>query len=801
MSDNDLFEDDIWEYKSLRKSKQADEPVEIKASQKRGKKPKRETTRKPGPLLNTKKNTVTNANASCPGILKNINEPVERNGHALQSITTTPPKKYSENKKESPKTPVTRAEGHCPSCQMPFSILLVQTPRWHVSECLDTSWSTEKECPDSILCTSTIPSHYKRFTHYQLARSRAMDDSVCALSYTPCQTISEEARASISANVKFNVEVKEKTTNNVINRLKNVSPKSKSPSSSQESVKWTSLDAWLSSPSKHDKNSGTQSQEQTSNGFTGHLDVSKTTALPQQDPDLNDSDICYSPLVSDEELNSNDHLKRSIKRLFSSESSEDNCQEETGDISCTNQQGKDLICQNNTGNDIIKIAKQDTKNFINKDSADTFPQEGAACQISAGAANLPECADNTEDFNWSECSSPASVVNEWDTNELWFPVDTDEKAIVSSAPARKETNTCFYGNYLAEENNCVNSKGQCSPSSSQRHLLTENIKSFHTLGCEVVEKKKLPITNTPLDMPSKTQPASSKGMKQMDIGVFFGLKPKAKVEVTEEKSSLKMEKKMMIVPADSVSKPSQRKRKTRGSVGDAEALADNTNIVPTAAAVGGQQRWGKRFKQGSTGGEGKGKKQCPFYKKIPGTGFTVDAFQYGEIEDCSAYFLTHFHSDHYGGLTKKFRFPIYCSKITGNLVQSKLRVEPQYINTLPMNTECVVNNIGVVLLEANHCPGAVLLLFCLPNGTTILHTGDFRADPSMENYPALIGQKIHTLYLDTTYCSPEYTFPPQQEAIQFAVNTAFEMVTIYPRTMIVCGTYSVGKEKVFLGNE
>lgn len=50
-----------------------------------------------------------------------------------------------------------------------------------------------------------------------------------------------------------------------------------------------------------------------------------------------------------------------------------------------------------------------------------------------------------------------------------------------------------------------------------------------------------------------------------------------------------------------------------------------------------------------------------------------------------------------------------------------------------------------------------------------------------------------------SYCSPEYTFPRQQEVINFAANRAFELVTLHPRTLVVCGSYSVGKEKVFLG--
>uniref|UniRef100_A0A671MZ97 DNA cross-link repair 1A protein n=1 Tax=Sinocyclocheilus anshuiensis TaxID=1608454 RepID=A0A671MZ97_9TELE len=323
----------------------------------------------------------------------------------------------------------------------------------------------------------------------------------------------------------------------------------------------------------------------------------------------------------------------------------------------------------------------------------------------------------------------------------------------------------------------------------------------------------LSITQKTLSMaPRRTQTkAGPSGLKQTDIGVFFGLKSlnekkaeeevKATVREADQQGSRRA--RISETQGEDAKLQGRRRRKSKApsEVSSVSPAAEDGTTRPTQTEgkPGGRAERQKRWNRGrATDGDPKEPKRCPFYKKIPGTGFAVDAFQYGVVEGVTAYFLTHFHSDHYGGLRKDSVLPIYCNKITSNLVKSKLKVDEQYVHVLPMNTECMVQGVKVILLDANHCPGAAMLLFVLPDGQTVLHTDDFRADLSMERYPELQGLRIQTLYLDTTYCSPDYTFPAQQEVITFAVNTAFEQVTLNPRTLVVCGTYAVGKEKVFL---
>ncbi|TKA31791.1 hypothetical protein B0A50_01870 [Salinomyces thailandicus] len=182
---------------------------------------------------------------------------------------------------------------------------------------------------------------------------------------------------------------------------------------------------------------------------------------------------------------------------------------------------------------------------------------------------------------------------------------------------------------------------------------------------------------------------------------------------------------------------------------------------------------------------------CPFYKILPGLFICVDAFRYGAVQGCQAYFLSHFHSDHYIGLTSSWSHgPIYCSKVTGNLVRQQLRVDPKYVVDLEFEQPFDLpgtKGVKVTMISANHCPGSSLYLFEKvvgkktngePRLQRILHCGDFRACRKHVEHPLLMPdvqdrvtgkmkeQKIDVCYLDTTYLNPKYAFPNQENVIK-----------------------------------
>ncbi|KAF8916214.1 DNA repair metallo-beta-lactamase-domain-containing protein [Mucidula mucida] len=220
-----------------------------------------------------------------------------------------------------------------------------------------------------------------------------------------------------------------------------------------------------------------------------------------------------------------------------------------------------------------------------------------------------------------------------------------------------------------------------------------------------------------------------------------------------------------------------------------------------------------------------GRRKAPFYKVLQGMPIAVDAFKYGAIPGITAYFLTHAHSDHYTNLSSSWsNGPIYCSEGTANLIKHLLKVDKN----------------GLTLIEANHCPGSSLFFFegkqTVNAGDSTykapylgcsrvfryLHCGDFRASPKHVLHPAVKGQRIDHVYLDTTYLDPKYTFPPQPLVISACAELARRIAIGAPikdnsstmttwlnsapqdvkgkrkteRILMVVGTYSIGKERI-----
>ncbi|XP_063261354.1 DNA cross-link repair 1A protein [Prinia subflava] len=814
MSEDALLEEDIWEYKSIRKQKHQSNsqsistPVQELSDGKGRPKRKRNRKKKSTEKTDTPQKTKQSSRAG-----QDVDQCKEDSSvHSQESVSS-----LAEQSSQSAK-PV--HDGFCPSCQMPFSLLLVQTPQWHVYECLETPGPAEKECPDGLLCTSTIPSHYKRYSHFLLAASRAGEYLADPLGTTVemKMTHSTAAKPSCSSSYAEEASQDEKPSteikhlpNDCASVVRN-SPQMKSLNVISGS---TSFFAGVEKPQQtlqlpqtadnHCKfeffDFASSQESETGKDLCIEKDTSQPSLL-QSGVDFNDCGISYSPLSTFEESEEEEEEKSKVSqnKLFEVQISE----EDSNSVAFKTFDG--FLLQRKPQYEHTKMENSETKKTLCEEEnilKHLDPQQGVVASGSSFASSYkggepPELicsaakAGTTESEGAGACALDSAYMSFTETSSL---LDREDAGCLLTQKR----------NVLREPSNILTHTDKMTASAIEKTVCQESlqtaVKKKGNSSAAVAFPSPISSKSAPsLSLPTKnTKSSPAKELKQMDIGVFFGLKPKAKEDHKGE-ACLNEKKQIPASVSPNGKRPRQQKRKAEGSVEDVEAVTQSSNKNEAIADVppSGKRRWRKKIKELPTTGEEPSKKHCPFYKKIPGTGFTVDAFRYGEIEGCTAYFLTHFHSDHYCGLTKNFRFPIYCNKVTGNLVKSKLRVQEQYVHVLPMDTQCVVDGIKVLLLDANHCPGATMILFYLPSGAVVLHTGDFRADPSMERYPALMGQQIHTLYLDTTYCSPEYTFPSQQEVIQFAVNIAFETVTLNPRTLVVCGTYSIGKEKVFL---
>ncbi|KAI2696778.1 hypothetical protein DTO012A9_4115 [Penicillium roqueforti] len=327
--------------------------------------------------------------------------------------------------------------------------------------------------------------------------------------------------------------------------------------------------------------------------------------------------------------------------------------------------------------------------------------------------------------------------------------------------------------------------------------------------------------------------------------------PKPRAKPTSKPGDI--DKGMTRAERAAIARPAQSdpysQKKAIGGSAFSKMMAGNAEDTAWAAAAANEV---------SSRGKQAYQRTCPFYKILSGFSICVDAFRYGAVEGCNAYFLSHFHSDHYIGLNKSWcHGPIYCSRPTANLVRQQLRVDPKWIVDLEFESTTEVPETGgvrVTMIHANHCPGSSLFLFEQTSGNgpnahnqRVLHCGDFRASPAQVQHPLLRPnvtnpvtgksrqQHIDKCYLDTTYLNPKYGFPAQEDVITACSELCVRLnqeagvghdtgksstdglmskflsaatgnnkapdkgSQVGGRLLVVIGTYSIGKERICMG--
>ncbi|KAI0263912.1 beta-lactamase-like protein [Gloeopeniophorella convolvens] len=251
----------------------------------------------------------------------------------------------------------------------------------------------------------------------------------------------------------------------------------------------------------------------------------------------------------------------------------------------------------------------------------------------------------------------------------------------------------------------------------------------------------------------------------------------------------------------------------------------------------------------------------PYHGLIPPFPIRVD--QFGAVPQLDAappalHLLSHTHSDHIVGLSaKSFASQIICSadakemllkhEVYGAraLVDAELRAEVRVgrtfghlkvppvvrdgrveyagsrdlLKTLPLNTPTRIElsasqKITLTLIDANHCPGAVMFLVEGPD-SAVLHTGDFRAEPwflddmrrnpFLQRYlapmfpaPATPGsaplfKTLDTIYLDTACMLSDKEVPTKADGTRDLVEL---MALLPPTTIFFINAWTWGYEEI-----
>lgn len=469
--------------------------------------------------------------------------------------------------------------------------------------------SNVTECPDGLQCTSSIPNHYKRYSHSLLAQSRALND--CTV-----QGVSDFSLKSVN----------------------NVAPTNDTESSVDSALNVSASSSQNSSPNDVPKGTPTQSNALLLLRSPNTEDIKKKKG--------------WSPSIKrSQSQNSSQEARMTIPTPVKALCVHNSVQTQTNEVK------KELFKCNDDDyisySPLSELPNVDEEHRMQKNDEDTLFQSTALQEDEneVDDDSLKLFSDEDDDLFFD-------VVDQYETGKN--SLDTCEKLQTSLAPDNHLTSSTGVSDGTFQhraqsvgKHATTNTEGPNSQLQSPQSLVLERLRdriSNPALVNSLVSpyedvnstflNQELSSTQTALSITQKTPPMAPRrtqtktgpsGLKQTDIGVFFGLKPLSEKKAEEEVKATVREadqqgpRKARIseTKGDDARHQGRRRRKTKApsEVSSVSPAAEDGTTRPTQTEGkrGGRAEGRKRWNRGrATDGDPKEPKRCPFYKKIPG---------------------------------------------------------------------------------------------------------------------------------------------------------------------------------------
>jgi len=184
--------------------------------------------------------------------------------------------------------------------------------------------------------------------------------------------------------------------------------------------------------------------------------------------------------------------------------------------------------------------------------------------------------------------------------------------------------------------------------------------------------------------------------------------------------------------------------------------------------------------------------------RLDGAPIAVDSFSH--LEAGVLFFCSHAHEDHLRGLHSGWdRGPVYCSPLTAGLLELRWPALGPLLRPLALGVVHRLaaesgegrRDVEVMLVDANHVPGAVMFVFAGGFGT-LLYTGDFRLHSDhagLRDLP-MLQSGLSRIFLDNTFCHPVFDHPAR-EAV---VSKLLQVVAPRWPCILFVAVYSLGRE-------